>query len=97
LNTSLTFNTPILIPLLFNITDIACGIGFSLVLNSIGNVYAFGYNQNGQLGLNNTIDTIFPTLVNGVKNITKLIVGLSSMLIDINLNIYGCGLNLVTI
>jgi hypothetical protein len=96
-NTNLAINTPILIPLLFNISDITCGLGFSLALNSSGFVYSFGFNLNGQLGLNNNIHTTIPTLVNGVKNITKLIAGYSSMLIDINSNIYGCGINSVFI
>jgi alpha-tubulin suppressor-like RCC1 family protein len=97
-NSSFTFTSPNLISNLSNIIDVSAGLyGNSLVLNSSGNVFSFGYNQHGQLGLNNNINTVHPTLVNGVYNIKKIITGSSSFIIDKNNQIYGSGANYVKI
>ena len=44
---------PTKIPFLYNIKDIKCGELYSICLDKNGDVYVFGYNQHGQLGINN--------------------------------------------
>jgi len=44
-------NIPQMIPDLHNITQISCGGHHSLVLDSKGQVFSFGNNKYGQLGL----------------------------------------------
>jgi len=44
---------PTKIPFLYDIKEISCGENHSIVLDKTGNVYGFGYNQYGQIGLLN--------------------------------------------
>ena len=47
----------------FSVKQISCGSNHSLLLTTEGNVYSFGYNHYGQLGLNHKITINIPTLV----------------------------------
>lgn len=50
---------PTKIPFLYNVKDISCGEHHSVVLDKTGNVYGFGCNQYGQIGiLNKDTDNI---------------------------------------
>ena len=49
------------------ITMIACGDTHSIALSSAGMLYAFGRNQNGQLGLGTSTDCLSPTLITPLK------------------------------
>lgn len=49
------------------ITMIACGDTHSIALSSAGKLYAFGRNQNGQLGLGTSTDCLSPTLIAPLK------------------------------
>ena len=87
--------TPILIPNLpSNIVQFVCGSQQSLFLDSEGNVFSFGYNGHGQLGLaHNTNQNI----LNKISNIPpiKIIscVYASCYLIDLEGNLWSFGLN----
>ncbi|XP_065335616.1 RCC1 and BTB domain-containing protein 1-like [Cloeon dipterum] len=48
------------------VVQVACGKSHTLVLTSDGEVFAFGSNDYGQLGLGNTVDTSHPKKVNGL-------------------------------
>ena len=61
------------------ITQIACGADHSLVLDSDGKVYAWGYNYAGQLGSGNTNDSYNPLAVNSAGALSgKVIVSISA-------------------
>ena len=51
-----------------DVKQIACGQNHTVILKTDGNVYACGYNSNGQLGLGNTIDcTSFTSIPKGLS------------------------------
>jgi alpha-tubulin suppressor-like RCC1 family protein len=54
---------------------VALGESHSLLLTAKGNVLAFGYNGNGQLGNGSTLSTPVPTPVAGVAGITRIAAG----------------------
>ena len=49
------------------IKSIACGQDHSLLLSSDGDIYAFGSNKFGQLGLNDTNNRLIPTQIPNIK------------------------------
>ena len=51
------------------IKNISCGKIFSLLLSTTGNVYSFGSNEYGQLGLNDYINRKSPTMIKLLNNI----------------------------
>ena len=56
------------------IKEISLGYGHSLLLTKDGKVYSWGWNERGQLGLNDTQDRLTPSIVTALddRNITKL-------------------------
>jgi alpha-tubulin suppressor-like RCC1 family protein len=54
---------------------LALGNSHSLVLNTDGSVYAFGYNGNGQLGNGTTLSTPAPTPVAGLSQVIQIASG----------------------
>ncbi|MDZ7815310.1 MAG: hypothetical protein U5N86_04665 [Planctomycetota bacterium] len=56
---------------------LACGISHSLALYSDGSVYAWGRNDDGQLGLGDEVDRDTPTLVGALsdKDVISLTAG----------------------
>jgi RCC1 and BTB domain-containing protein len=50
------------------VNDISCGHLHSIVLTQTGEVYAFGYNNRGELGVGNNTNQLIPTLVNGFNS-----------------------------
>jgi len=81
------------------ITAIAAGSTYSLAIDSEGKVYAWGYNNSGQLGNNSTTNSNIPVQVNtsGVlagKTITAISVGdYYSMALDSAGKVYTWGRN----
>lgn len=79
------------------VTKIACGANHSLALTSDGEVFAWGYNNSGQIGSGSTVNQTTPRRVTaGIGN--KLIVSIScgqssSMAIDDNGELYSWGYN----
>ena len=55
-----------------NIKEISTGTNMSMALDENGNVYTWGLNDYGQLGLGNKTNTKIPTIVPGIFNITKI-------------------------
>ncbi|MFA7150813.1 MAG: prepilin-type N-terminal cleavage/methylation domain-containing protein [Candidatus Paceibacterota bacterium] len=51
---------------LSDIIDVSAGVWFSLALKSDGTVYAWGYNNYGQLGNDDSVDSSVPVQVKGV-------------------------------
>ena len=50
-----------------NIVKIACGDTHTLAVTNTGDLFAFGRNQNGQLGIGSTNDALLPTPVEALK------------------------------
>lgn len=50
------------------ITQVACGDTHTIALSSNGKLYAFGRNQNGQLGLGSSTDSLSPTVVESLQH-----------------------------
>jgi len=86
--------TPTLIPNLENIVEIASGVNHSLVLDSQGRVWGFGYNGHGQLGLNDDEHTTTPTLVPNLDNVIAIACGSDhSLVLDNKGRVWGFGYN----
>ena len=79
-----------------NIISIKCGYNYTLLLTLEGNIYSFGTNTSGQLGLNdNTIEkTNIPTLITNIPEIKRIECGNdNSICIDVNNNLWLFGDN----
>jgi len=83
-----------------DIIQASCGKNYTLLLHKSGNVYSFGNNIYGQLGLNNNIQYITPLPVLGfdgdglVNGIVQVSAGSSNSLFLHNSGIvYSCGFN----
>jgi alpha-tubulin suppressor-like RCC1 family protein len=59
------------------ITDIACGMYHNLVLGSNGQIFSWGYNGRGELGVGDTSTRNTPTLISSItsKNISQISAG----------------------
>ncbi len=62
-----TYTIPILIPNLINVVQIAAGDYHVLALTNTGDIYAFGQNEEGQLGLDDFISRKIPTIIPNLK------------------------------
>jgi alpha-tubulin suppressor-like RCC1 family protein len=63
------------VPAVTNAVAVAAGSYHSLALTNTGQVYAWGYNSNGQLGLGNTTLQPTPTLIPGLADIVGIAAG----------------------
>jgi alpha-tubulin suppressor-like RCC1 family protein len=75
INDHLNTDIPILVSNLNNIKQVSVGGNHTLVLTKDGQVYSFGDNLSGQLGLGHTYSTIDPTLISGLNNIVQISAG----------------------
>jgi alpha-tubulin suppressor-like RCC1 family protein len=73
-------STPQRVPGLFAITQIALGATDAYALRSDGTVWAWGYNQYGQLGNGTTADSYTPQQVPGLTGITQVSAGIGYVL-----------------
>lgn len=51
------------------VVKIACGQTSSMVVLNTGEVYGWGYNGNGQLGIGNNVNQLSPCRVPGLTNV----------------------------
>lgn len=68
-------DTPFVVPGLTGVTQIAAGVRYSLALRSDGTVWAWGWNNDGQLGDGTTVDRSRPERLAGLTGVTRLIAG----------------------
>jgi alpha-tubulin suppressor-like RCC1 family protein len=74
---------------------IAVGLTHSLILDSRGQVFSFGSNSSGELGLGVTKRRLIPTLIKNFPNIIAISAGSSfSLICDSQGQVFGFGLNL---
>ena len=79
-----------------NIISIKCGTNHTLLLTLEGNIYSFGNNDSGRLGLNdnNIKQTNMPTLITNIPEIRMIECGTNySMCIDVNDHLWLFGGN----
>lgn len=73
------------------VKQITCGYEHTMVLLSNGDLYAFGRNNQGQLGLGHTSDQAFPVKV--MSNVSYVSAGSSVTFIVSKGVLYACGYN----
>ena len=77
-----------------NIIAVAAGNSFSMALDKDGNVYTWGYNGYGNLGLGDSSYRTLPVKVDGLSGIIKIKAGnMSAFAIDSNNQLWACGYN----
>jgi len=92
-------HTPVKIDGLSNIKEIIpsnsdYGYGFVFALDDTGQVFAWGYNGYGQLGLGTYTDSLTPTLVAGLPAISKIRVNRYTVyMITTDGDVYATGKN----
>ena len=92
--TNSTVGTPEKIPTLSNIILLAAGYHHALALNSDGEVFAFGDNEMGALGLGDTVDRTVPEKIPGLPKIKDVGTGFAySVVLDENGKVYAFGDN----
>lgn len=83
---------PTLIKGFNNIVKVIAGFDFSFLINDIGQVYAFGDNNYGQLGLGDKVDRDIPTLIPNLFDIVDIATSLGGTLaLDNKGNVYAFG------
>lgn len=70
------------------ITMVACGDTHTIALSSRGQLYSFGRNQNGQLGLGTSADALSPTLIESLQ-VSLLLMSMPSVLCATQHCLYG--------
>jgi hypothetical protein len=58
-----------------SITSVACGYAYCCAITSAGDVYSWGANENGRLGLGTNEDSCIPCKVPFLKNVTLICTG----------------------
>jgi alpha-tubulin suppressor-like RCC1 family protein len=88
--------TPTRVPTLSNIIQIASSMFHSFAVNKLGQIYAFGLNANGELGLGDVNNRGLPTLNPYLNNIVKAYTGTSFSIVMNNTGfIFSFGFNVV--
>lgn len=73
--------------------SVSCGFKFTIIIDTNNNVWSFGDNGSGQLGLGDKQDKNSPTQVQGIKAKSVSCGGAHTMLINLNNNIVAFGNN----
>ena len=77
-----------------NIISVAAGNSYSVALDKDGNVYTWGYNGYGQLGLGDGNYRALPVKVDSLQGIIKIKAGnVSTFAIDNNNKLWSAGYN----
>jgi alpha-tubulin suppressor-like RCC1 family protein len=71
-------DTPVQVAGLTGVTQVAAGTNFDLALRSDGTVWAWGQNEDGQLGNGTTNDSAVPVQVTGLSRVTQIAAGYDS-------------------
>ena len=82
---------PTLVPNLNNIKEISYGTRHILALANNGNVYVWGDNGSGRLGLGNTTTRSSPVLNPNLSNVIQVNAGYDFSQFRVGNNIYSCG------
>lgn len=77
----------------WKIKQIACGANHSLVIDMNDDIWGFGANDRGQLGLNDRNDRNYPTIINNLKALQISANYDTSFIIDFNYHLWGSGNN----
>lgn len=91
-----TYDKPKLIESLFNIASISCGYEHTICSDTNGNVFSFGNNSKGQLGLSSFIVHKFkiPTMIKNLSSIISVHCGsYHTLCVDDKKRLYGFGKN----
>jgi alpha-tubulin suppressor-like RCC1 family protein len=75
------------------ISAVAAGLHFSLALSQAGNVYAWGWNGFGQLGLNDYNDRALPTKIKGLAKVKSIAAGYTYAVATTSKELLGWGDN----
>ena len=87
-------NTPQRVGIASNWTSVAAGSNFTLAINSSGELYAWGANGSGQLGLGNTTEQTTPQRVGSASNWNSFEAGgTHTLAINSNGELYAWGSN----
>ena len=86
---------PIKISSLPKIRALACGEQHVVFLDSEGNVWSCGWNNDGQLGLGNNLTIFLPERITTITQpVTSVACGLlHSLFLDCDGSVWGCGAN----
>ena len=78
-----------------DVKQIACGSDFTFILKNDGSVWACGYNEKGQLGLNNTTDkTTFTQVTTNISDVKEVICGANhTFILKNDGSVWSCGRN----
>src|SRR5437870_13441059 len=87
-------NIPTLINTIHNVIAISVGGVHSMIVNNDGQIYTFGYNFYGQLGLGDNTNRNIQTLIPNIPNIIAITAGrFHSMILNERDQIYTFGHN----
>ena len=85
---------PVKVRRLSGIKEISAGRHSSLALDIDGNVWAWGLNTSGQLGIGTKVNSLYPTNLSTVKDIVQISTGLDySVLVTTSGEVYSFGIN----
>jgi alpha-tubulin suppressor-like RCC1 family protein len=85
--------TPMKAPGLIRVKAIAAGEGYSLALTESGEMYTWGWNEHGRLGLGDTDDRLTPTMVPGLRNVKAIAGWAHSLALTDSREVYAWGSN----
>src|SRR5690349_19942037 len=87
-------NTPITLTSLSEMTSVAAGYAHSIALKSDGTVWAWGYNNDGELGNGTTTSSLTPVQVSALSGINAVAVrGYHSLALKSDATIWAWGYN----
>jgi len=69
----LRIDEPTIVPRIPKIKDFSCGISHTLALDYEGNIWGFGYNQEGTLGIGHRYNMDTPTKIEGLPPVESFI------------------------
>ncbi|MCL2838421.1 MAG: leucine-rich repeat domain-containing protein [Oscillospiraceae bacterium] len=77
-----------------NVSTVSAGINHSSVISNNGEVFAWGFNFNGQLGNGNRTNATRPTLASGISNVSSISAGAShTIALRNDESVWGVGSN----